>query len=125
MLPPFVAVCAGSQNSNLGNYSTTEHLTGKYWVDGKPIYRKVVNFGMLPNSANKTVNHNVSGISDWVSFYGITWNNAKTAMILPHVDLDSSYSVALWVTSTAITIKTGQNRNEFSNCYVILEYTKT
>lgn len=114
-----------TQISNLGNYSETEHLTGKYWVDGKPIYRKVVNFGILPNSANKTVNHNVSGISNWVSFYGITWNNAKTAMILPHVDLDSSYSVALWVTSTAITIKTGQNRNEFANCYVILEYTKT
>ena len=114
-----------SQISNLGNYSTTEHLTGKYWVDGKPIYRKVVNFGMLPNSANKTVNHNVSGISDWVSFYGITWNNAKTSMVLPHVDIDPSYSVALWVTSTAITIKTGQNRNEFSECYVILEYTKT
>lgn len=114
-----------SQISNLGNYSTTEHLTGKYWVDGKPIYRKVVNFGTLPNSATKTVNHNVSGISNWVSFYGIAWNNANTAMILPHVDLDSTYSVALWVTSTVITIKTGQNRNEFLNCYVILEYTKT
>jgi len=80
---------------------------------------------MLPNNTVKTVNHNVSGISDWVSFYGITWNNAKTSMVLPHVDFDSSYSVALWVTSTAITIKTGQNRNEFSECYVILEYTKT
>lgn len=121
----FCCISLSSQNSNLGNYSTTEHLTGKYWVGGKPIYRKVVNFGMLPNNTVKTVNHNVSGISDWVSFYGITWNNAKTSMVLPHVDLDPSYSVALWVTSTAITIKTGQNRNEFSECYVILEYTKT
>lgn len=114
-----------SEIGNLSNYSTTEHLTGKYWIDGKPIYRKVVNFGMLPNNTNKVVNHNISGISNWVSFYGITWNNEKTAMKLPHVDLVTSYSVALWVTSTVITIGTGQNRNEFANCYVVLEYTKT
>ena len=80
---------------------------------------------MLPNTAIKTVNHNISSISNWVSCYGITWNNAKSAMVLPHVDLDLSYSVALWVTSTTVTIKTGQNRNEFANCYVTLEYTKT
>lgn len=114
-----------SEISDLSNYSTTEHLTGKYWVDGKPIYRKVVNFGILPNNNRKDINHNISGISNFVSFYGITWNNSKTSMILPHVDvLDSSYSVALWLTTTSIVIVTRQNRSEFSNCYVVIEYTK-
>ena len=32
-------------------YSTTEHFTGKYWIDGKPIYRKVLQ-GTLPNTAS-------------------------------------------------------------------------
>ena len=29
----------------------------KVWIDGKPIYRKVVDFGMLANSASKSVAH--------------------------------------------------------------------
>ena len=24
------------------NYSTSEHFTGKYWIDGKPIYRQII-----------------------------------------------------------------------------------
>ena len=106
-------------------YSTTEVKTNKVWVDGKPIYRKVVDFGMLPNNTMKTVNHNVSGISDWVSIKGVAWESTKNAIPLPHVDTDNSYSVALWSTPTAIVIKVGQDRSSFTSCYVILEYTKT
>lgn len=32
-------------------YSTTETFTGKYWIDGKPIYRVCKNIGYLPNNA--------------------------------------------------------------------------
>lgn len=114
-----------SQISNLGNYSTTEHLTGKYWVDGKPIYRKVVDFGALPNNGRKDVNHGISSISSWVSIQGIAWESSKNAVPLPHVDTDNSYSIAIWSTPTAVIIKTSQNRSPFASCYVILEYTKT
>lgn len=79
----------------------------------------------MPNNTAKKVNHNISGVSNWVYLTGITWTNTNTVMTLPHVDIDNSYSVALWCDATAVTIKTGQNRNEFSNCYVTLEYTKT
>ena len=31
------------------SYSTSEKFTGEYWIDGRPIYQKVINFGALPN----------------------------------------------------------------------------
>ena len=37
------------------SYSTNEVKTGGKWIDGKPIYRKVVDFGALPNASEKTV----------------------------------------------------------------------
>ena len=41
------------QVSSLQTYSTTEINTGMKWIDGKPIYRKVVDFGSLPNNTYK------------------------------------------------------------------------
>ena len=114
-----------SQISNLSNYSISEKPTNKLWIDGKQIYRKVVNFGALPNNDRKTVNHGISSISSWVSVQGVAWESSKNAVPLPHVDTDNSYSVALWATSTAVIIKTAQDRSSFTSCYVILEYTKT
>lgn len=79
----------------------------------------------MPNNDRKAVNHGISSISSWVSIQGVAWESSKNAIPLPHVDTDNSYSIALWVTSTAIIIKTAQNRSSFASCYVTLEYTKT
>ena len=79
----------------------------------------------MPNSDRKAVNHGISSISSWVSIQGVAWESSKNVVPLPHVDTDNSYSIALWVTSTAITIKTAQNRSSFTSCYITLEYTKT
>lgn len=32
------------------SYSTTEQKTGKYWIDGKPIYRRVINIDNPPSN---------------------------------------------------------------------------
>ena len=36
------------------SYSTEETLTGGTWIDGKPIYRKVITFNLVPASVNYT-----------------------------------------------------------------------
>lgn len=41
------------------NYSETETFTGKYWIDGRKIYRTVVIIGYLPNSTSKDVTTNI------------------------------------------------------------------
>ena len=47
-------------------YSTEEQVVGT-WIDGKPIYRKVIDFGALPNSTLKQVPHGISDIDAIVS----------------------------------------------------------
>ena len=42
-------------------YSTTETVVGEY--NGKPLYRKIVNFGALPNNTTKEVTHNIPNIN--------------------------------------------------------------
>ena len=44
------------------HYSTDEVETGMYWIDGKPIYRKVINCGALPNNAAKDTAHNIQNL---------------------------------------------------------------
>ena len=45
-----------------GNCSTSEVNTGFTWVDGSPIYKKTVNFGVLPNNTSKQVAHNIQNV---------------------------------------------------------------
>lgn len=59
-------------------YSTTETKTNKVWIDGKPIYRKVIHYtGVVPsNSAASTVIGSIAGFADIVNFTGTFRNNA-------------------------------------------------
>lgn len=46
--------------SALPTYSTAEQVVGT-WINGKPLYRKVVPFGALPNNTYKDVQLNGAG----------------------------------------------------------------
>lgn len=107
------------------SYSTTETLTGGTWIDGKPIYRKVVDFGALPNATNKTVLHNISNLSYVIKLSAITYNGTYW-LNLPHVNVSTvSQNIAIEADATNIRITAGSNRSNYTSCYVTLEYTKT
>ena len=111
---------------NFGNYSTSEQDTGFTWVDGKHIYKKTVNFGALPDSADKTVAHGISNLSRVIKIEGTSYKSAEskfTPLPSPGVS-DSTYSMNLQVDATGVTIYTGFDRaNE--TAYVTIYYTKS
>lgn len=114
-----------SKPNNLKIYSTEEVKTGEYWIDGKPIYRKVISCGALPNSTSKLVNHNISDI-DNSRMYGFAVRTSdKRTFPLPFPSADGAGQVQLDLTSTQIQIATNTDRSSFNTSYVILEYTKT
>ena len=45
-------------NHNL-SYSTTETLTGGTWIDGKPIYRRVIQGNFNPNPTEAAFSYNI------------------------------------------------------------------
>ena len=105
-------------------YSTTETKTNKVWIDGKPIYRKVINIGALPNTSSKDVNHNISNLDKIINYYGSAQTSGGSYLCLPYASTSSGTTVQLWANSTIVRVITGTDRTDYSG-YIILEYTKT
>lgn len=98
------------------------------WIDGKPIYRKVINTGVLPNKTSKTVNHNIDNIDFITNYYGMAYRAADDTFIrLPFVQSEQSlnFQVAMFIDKTIISLVTASDRSGFTVSYVIMEYTKT
>lgn len=105
-------------------YSTTEVKTNKVWIDDKPIYRKVVELGNLPNSTSKQVAHNISDYDVVTSLSGTAIDTTdKTVFPLPRATGDNNY-INLHMTSTNIIVSDGVNRTTFVG-YAVVEYTKS
>lgn len=104
-------------------YSETETRTNKVWIDGKPIYRKVIDCGVLPNSTTKSVAHGISNISYMISIVA-TANDSTIYIPLPNPNSVESNIIYLSVDNNYVNVTTGTSRNNF-NTKVILEYTKT
>lgn len=96
------------------SYSTTEQDTGGTWIDSKPVYRKAVNFGALPNATTKTVAHGISTIDNVVKMHMIITNGSSYRYI------DDSY---LYVDGTNIGITTISDFSTYAGVGII-EYTK-
>jgi len=103
-------------------YSTTESLTNRKWIDGKTIYRKVINFGALPNSTAKAVAHGITGLGQIVHIYG-TVCDGTTYVPLPASATVESWGIELSANATNVAVTTGQDRSLFSG-YIVIEYTK-
>ena len=103
-------------------YSTTETVIGT-WL-GKTLYRKVINFGALPNKASKRVAHNISNLDIVVRLSGIFTNGSAT-LPLPYAHSTSTSVVALY-TPDKVHVQTecGIDRTAYTG-YIIIEYIKT
>lgn len=105
------------------SYSTTEQKTGGTWIDGKPIYRKVVYCGALPNNTVKTVAHNIANIK-WVVKYNGMASDGNEWLQLP-ASYYSTSAIGLSADSTNISLRPYSNRTSYTTTLVTIEYTKT
>lgn len=103
-------------------YSTGEVVIGK-WL-GKPLYRKVIDCGALPNNTYKNTNHNISNIDYITKYYAIV-SNGTQFWFIPFTSVSGlTGQVAMYVDKTKVVLTTGADRSAYSG-YAILEYTKT
>lgn len=109
---------------DLNIYSTTETIVGTY--DNKPLYRKIVNFGALPNGSTATfVAHNITNLDvvtkiTATGYDGVRWFPIPFA---PVAMMFSSTSCSIRVDSTDIIIASSSDMSSYT-CVVVLEYTK-
>lgn len=109
------------------DYSTTETALPFKWVDGKTIYRKVVNFGSLPNNTTKTVSLGISGTIDNVisaSAIASTGSGTVATFVYSVSSQPGNIRFTVQKVDKTVSIVTQTDRSEFNWCYVFIEYTK-
>lgn len=114
--------------TNIGTYSTSETNTGKTWIDGKPIYRKVLTFTTGSSAGDMSVNIGESNIDKVVYSYGFTFRDSDgEERPMPNIyrNMSSEYALAIYSTTrTGVQLTYGGSRTNMSG-YIIVEYTKT
>jgi len=108
---------------SLNDYSANEVKIGT-WINDKPLYKKVIDFGNLPNNTSKTVNHLISNL-DQVTKIEIISKNLSSNAIIPIPYFDGTNRASIYISTSGIIITTNTNVWSNNQTYVTLEYTKT
>jgi hypothetical protein len=109
----------GGATPQIESYSLTEIQTNGIWIDGKPIYRKVIPISYNPENGFFSINHNLS-----IDRY------LKTEFLLAVETYESDTAPATIGFPNLILINPSTNflfvESDYYNAdYIILEYTKT
>ena len=94
----------------------------------REVFRLVVNFGALPNTATTSVAHNISitGAYTFTRIYGASSDTTGRNYIpLPYASPVLANNIELNVDANNVNITTGSNRTNFTKTYVVLEYITT
>lgn len=107
-------------------YSLNETNTGKTWIDGKPIYRKVIDFGAFPNTSDKYVDLNINDLDFVISLQVLGYDTvSKNYFPIPNALTSGSPNlIDSSIIGNQIRIRTQSDRRTFI-AYPIIEYTKT
>lgn len=106
-------------------YSLNETDTRKIWINGKPIYRKVINCGSLLNNDTKIVSHSISDLEFVIKLRlmcitGTVWYEANMAGTS---GIFNGGIVAIRANATDLQIGTTFDATQHVG-YAIIEYTK-
>lgn len=123
------AVTLGKISTDLTTYSTTEKRIGT-WIDGKPIYRKVISGG-TPTQGNMTIQHGISNFYAVLSARGFVLGNKFGVQPIPRGLLETQYqgNYGIFIgdfSSTTFLVQFGSYDGEIgTSFYIVLDYIKT
>lgn len=110
------------------NYYTNEQITG-VWINGKPIYKKVIYIASLPNNNAIEYPHGISNIDEIVNasafrrigniWQPLVWLNPGASSTIIYD------SISYEVTRNSVNVLSQKTDNSNNSAYIILEYTKT
>jgi len=121
-------------------YDTNEFVTGQSYFPNpafnsstttvatyRPVYRLVVNFGALPNTAAKSVAHNIpinTGFT-FTRIYGAASDTTDLEYIpLPYASASGTNNVEVDITATDVVVTTASDMTNYNVTYITIEYMK-
>lgn len=103
----------GTISDKFLSYSTNEQFTGKYWIDGKPIYQRTYSF-TTPNAATDvqnllTVSNDITRV---IKFDGVLWRSDGNDVTLPMEcwkpsDATVNHWIDIWFNRSAHILQIG------------------
>jgi len=125
-----------------GMYPTSEFVNSQLWFPNpalssataqtatqRQVFRKVINFGALPNAGTTNVAHGLTFDANTTitRLYGAATDPANLLYIpLPFATPAAlNQNILLSANNTNIVITTGINYSAYTVCYVVIEYIKT
>ena len=111
------------------DYSTTEQRVGK-WIDGKPLYRKVIELTTTQNNDTKTYNLSSLNVDKVHQIYGATHFSGYTRNLYNTYAANGTVTefTGVYIGGTTLTFKS-YNSNSGATFYgdveIVIEYTKT
>lgn len=108
-------------------YSTDETVIGK-WIDGKPIYRKVIvlESGTI-HAGYYEYNHNISNLDKALNIYGMCYSSTQQHPIQRVVpDEIAKWGIGLGdIKQSTFALHFGTGYQDINLVYIVIEYTKT
>ena len=93
----------------------------------RQVFRKVINFGTLPNTATTSVAHGITidANTSITRLYGAATDPSTSFIPLPFASPTAlADNILLSMDATNINITTGSNRTGYTTCYVVIELIK-
>jgi hypothetical protein len=131
-----IATAVNTKDS--GIYDAVETITGQLFLpvfssntganaNYRSVFRKVVNFGSLPNTATKSVAHGITFSNDFsvTKLYAAATNPGTSWIPIPYASPTLANNIELNCDSNNVNIITGSNRTAFTRCFVVIEFIKT
>jgi len=122
-------------DKEVGQYNTQELVTGESWftrgdaTQFRYPFRKVIDFGALPNNASTSVAHGITtnGSTVFTKIYG-TATDQGASSITAAIPIPYAHSslvgdqIELSVDATNVIITTAIDYSAFTETYIVLEY---
>lgn len=99
-------------------------------VKFRPMFRKVVDFGALPNATTKSVPHGISTTENYsiiklqggATDAGVSTLNS--ALAIPMDGIPNNQRVSLTMDATDVIIQTSMDRTNYTRTFIVIEYIK-
>ena len=123
------ATIKGKEVATKEDYSTEETKMNETWIDGKPIYRKVISFTTGSSAGDLNIAHGISNFKHIVNAYGFTHRASDNeCRLIPSFYRNANnelYAIVIYlISATIVQLSYGSQRTNMSG-YIVLEYTKT
>lgn len=106
-------------------YSTEEQIIGE-WIDGKPVYEKTVDFGVLPNAGVKNVSTGTANVGRLIEISAVMYNGRHSVSvpdIAPGIT-PSGGRLYFDNQTNQISIESNTNMEQYT-AFILMRYTKT